>query len=69
MSTSTYLRLRYESVSFDMALEQEMQRLDGFSLKGANSDAAHADGTGLDADRAVLSRLGKKQVLKVSSFT
>ena len=67
--TSTYLWLRYGSVQSTMALEQEMQEFDGFSPKSADSGTASANRTEIDADRAVLLRLGKKQVLKVSSFS
>lgn len=50
-----------------MALEQEMHTLEGFRSKRTTTEPANP--AEMDADRAVLLRLGKKQVLKVRDLT
>ena len=52
-----------------MALEQETHSLEGFRSKGTTSGAEPVNPAEMDADRAVLLRLGKKQVLKVSDLS
>lgn len=52
-----------------MALEQEMHSLEGFRSRGITSGAEPPNPAEMDADRAVLLRLGKKQVLKVSDLS
>lgn len=48
-----------------MAPDQEMHSFHGSSPDGTNRGAAPTNLAEVDADRAVLLRLGKKQVLKV----
>lgn len=52
-----------------MALEQEMHSLEGFRSKETRSGVETANSAEMDADRAVLLRLGKKQVLKVGDLS
>ena len=52
-----------------MALEHEMHSLEGFRSKDAISGAEPANPAEMETDRAVLLRLGKKQVLKVSDLS
>lgn len=52
-----------------MALEQELHSLKGFRSKGKRRNAEIVSSAEMDADRAVLLRLGKKQVLKVGDLS
>ena len=52
-----------------MAFEQEMHSPGGFRAKGTRNDAETVNPAEMDADRALLLRLGKKQVLKVGGLS
>ena len=68
VSTSTYFSLPHNSSQSNMALEREMYGFHDLGSNGANRGAAPANRAEIDADRAALWRLGKKQVLKASDF-